>query len=82
MAPVGDLQKEIRGRTVGYIGGAFGLVAGLAWNEAITTLINQLFPVAKDSLLIKFLYAIILTIVVVIVIKYIEKALNPSTPQS
>ena len=29
-----ELKKEVREKTLGYILTAFGLVAGLAWNEA------------------------------------------------
>jgi uncharacterized membrane protein YuzA (DUF378 family) len=43
---------------------AFGLVAALAWNEAIQSLFKQIFG-AKGSLLSLFLYAIIVTIVAV-----------------
>jgi hypothetical protein len=68
--------RELRGRTATYIGGAFGLVAGLAWNEAITSFINYVFPLEKNTLLIKFLYAIAVTIVVVILVSYLEKKLR------
>jgi len=71
-----ELNKEIRGRTLGYVSAALGLVAGLAWNEAIAEMINQFFPLAKDTVAVKFLYAIIVTIVVVILIKYMEKIIN------
>jgi hypothetical protein len=69
-------MKEIRGRTATYIGGAFGLVAGLAWNEAITSLIAYVFPLEKNTLLIKFLYAIAVTVVVVLLVSYLEKKLR------
>lgn len=59
--------KEVKTRTIGYVVGAFGLVAGLAWNEAIKSLINYLFPLDKNSLMAQFIYAIILTIVLVVV---------------
>lgn len=68
--------RELRGRTATYIGGAFGLVAGLAWNEAITSFINYVFPLEKNTLLIKFLYAIAVTIVVVLLVSYLEKKLR------
>jgi hypothetical protein len=74
-----ELNKEVKGRAMTYIGTAFGLVAGLAWNEAITERINVLFPISKDSVWIKFIYAIILTIAVVIVIKQLEKFANKET---
>lgn len=61
------LKKEIRQQTTGYILAAFGLVAGLAWNEAIKSLIEFLFPVSVDSLWIKFVYALLVTLVIIII---------------
>jgi hypothetical protein len=60
-----NIKNEIRIKAVGYIIGAFGLVAALAWNDAIKSLINHLFPLDKDSVPAKFIYAIIITIIVV-----------------
>lgn len=45
---------------------AFGLVAALAWNAAIQSLFDTLLPGAGD-LAAKFLYAVIVTVVVVLV---------------
>lgn len=70
-----DIQ-EIRSRTFGYVSAALGLVAGLAWNEAITGLINILFPIDKNTVAVKFLYAIIITGVVVLLIRYLDRFLN------
>lgn len=65
------LRREIRERTAGYIIAALGLVVGLAWNEAIKGLIEYLFPLAQDTLLAKFIYAAILTLVLVIFSMYV-----------
>ena len=35
-----DLKSGMREKALTYIGGAFGLVAGLAWNDAIKELIQ------------------------------------------
>ena len=43
---------------------AFGLIAALAWNEAIKGLINKFF-VSGDGLLATFVYAIVVTIIAV-----------------
>jgi hypothetical protein len=51
------------------------LVAGLAWNEAIRGLIDYAFPVSVNLLLAKFGYAIIMTIVLVILSIYITHAI-------
>ena len=64
------LRREIREKTTGYILAAFSFVAGLAWNEAIKSFIDQFFP-NKDSILIKFLYAVIVTVIIVVVTIYL-----------
>jgi hypothetical protein len=72
-ASQGNLKKEIRSRTVGYIVGALGLVAGLAWNEAIRQLIDVIFPLGHNSIWAKFIYAIIITAIVVWVSMYLMR---------
>ncbi len=71
-----QLQKELKARTFGYISAALGLVAGLAWNEAITALIEKLFPLSKDTVMVKFFYAVLVTIVIVVLIQYLDKLIN------
>lgn len=66
-------QKEFRTRTVGFIATALGLVVGLAWNDAISTLIQILFPLDKNTVIAKFVYALALTIVVVSVVILLMK---------
>lgn len=65
-----DLRREGRERTLGYIIGAFGLVAGLAWNDAVKVLIETLFPVKANSILAKFSYAAIMTVIAVVAAAY------------
>ncbi len=76
-----DLNKELKGKTIGYISGALGLVAGLAWNDAISNMIDTLFPLSKDSIGIKFLYAVIVTIAVVILVKNLESIISREDSQ-
>jgi uncharacterized BrkB/YihY/UPF0761 family membrane protein len=44
---------------------ALGLVAALAWNEAIQQLFNQIFGEAGGALAAKFFYAFLVTLVVI-----------------
>ncbi len=74
-----NLHHELRERTSGYIVAALSVVAGLAWNEAIRGLIDYIFPVSKDSLLVKFAYAIIITVIVVLVTVSILRVLGKKT---
>ena len=76
---IDDNVREIRSRTFGYVSTALGLVAGLAWNDAIRVLIESVFPLARNTIAVKFLYAVIVTAVVVLLIRYIEKLTAPKT---
>lgn len=66
-------EKEIRTQGVGYIVTALGLVAGLAWNEAIKNIIDTFFPNTNDTILAKLSYAIVVTIIVVILGIYLTR---------
>ncbi len=61
-----NLRNEIKEKTTGYILTAFGLVAGLAWNDAITSAIKLYFP-GENNIWAKFIYAVIITIAVIII---------------
>ena len=71
-----EIKKEIKQRVSGYILAAFGLVAALAWNDAIKSLIEYFFPLNKNTVLIKFLYAVLITFIMVIISIYLTKLLS------
>lgn len=60
------MTSEVLDKIVQLLTAAFGLVAALAWNEAVQGLFRALFPEAGD-LLAKFVYAGVVTVVVVFV---------------
>lgn len=68
-----EFQREVREKTLGYIITAFGLVAGLAWNDAIKMFIERFFPDPGNGLKAKFLYAVVITAVVVFISLYISR---------
>lgn len=70
------VSREMAQKTLGYVLASFGLVAGLAWNEAVKSLIEFMFPFANDSLLAKFVYALIMTVVVIVVTVYLARVLG------
>ncbi|MBI4708769.1 MAG: hypothetical protein HY764_01030 [Candidatus Portnoybacteria bacterium] len=70
------IKEEIRKSTAGYVMTALGLVAGLAWNEAIKAFIDFLFPLKQNTLLAKFIYALAITFFVVLASIYIAKFLG------
>ena len=76
-----ELRSKIKEQTAGYMTAALGLVAGLAWNDAIKSLIEAVFPFAKGGIFVKFIYAVVITMVVVFVGNYILKSSNNDTEE-
>jgi len=70
------IKKEIQEKISGYILAAFGLVAALAWNDAIKGLIEYFIPLSKNTVLAKFIYAVALTFAVAVVSIYLTKLLS------
>ena len=64
---------EVRERTMGYILAALGFVVALAWNDAIKTFIETLFPLDKNSVWAKFVYALIVTVIIVVATIFLTK---------
>jgi len=60
--------------------GAFGLIAGLAWNDAVRSAIEHFYP-PGEGISAKFMYAVVITIVVAIFIYIITKWLVPKKPE-
>ena len=71
-----ELEREVREKTLGYIITSFGLVAGLAWNDAIKAFIERFFSDPKNGLQAKFLYAFVMTILVVAISLYLSRLLK------
>jgi len=61
-----NIRNEIRTKMLSYIVAALGLVAGLAWNDAIKALIETVFPGEKNNLTAKFGYAFLITVIIVL----------------
>jgi len=76
---IDEVKNEVRQKTMTYIAGGFGLVAGLAWNDAIKSTIDLLFPASGGSIIAKFIYALVITLVVVVVLTSIGRFLNDKT---
>ena len=60
---------------------AFGLIAALAWNTAITDLIKQYLPPGK-GIGPEFLYAIIITLLAILVTVQLGKAAEKAGAKS
>ena len=67
------LKDEVMTQIAALLTAAFGLIAALAWNGAIQALFKQIFG-TTDSLTAQLSYAIIVTIIAVIVTIWIARA--------
>ncbi len=68
------LRHEVVEKTVGYVVTAFGVVAGLAWNEAVKELIDYVYPAQNaNTLAAKFLYALLITTIIIILSVYLVR---------
>lgn len=70
------MKQKVRQQTVGYMTAALGLVAGLAWNDAVKSLIEKIYPADKGGVLAKFWYAIIITLMIVLISTYLLEFAN------
>ncbi|NTU69742.1 hypothetical protein HGB13_02895 [bacterium] len=67
------LQVEIINTVKNLVVTSLGLVAALAWNEAIKKAFELFFPDKSNGLKAMFLYAILVTLVIVLVTYYVSR---------
>ncbi|MFZ2682027.1 MAG: DUF5654 family protein [Patescibacteria group bacterium] len=60
------VQGAVADQTMSYVTAALGVVAGLAWNDAVKSAIDYFFPAESATIVAQFLYAIIVTLIVVV----------------
>ncbi|MBQ7621891.1 MAG: hypothetical protein IJV47_01185 [Candidatus Methanomethylophilaceae archaeon] len=72
----GALKVQLLETFAALITAAFGLVAALAWNETIKDLVALIFPNEDDTIWGNLVYAIIVTILAVIMTYWISKTLS------
>jgi ABC-type Mn2+/Zn2+ transport system permease subunit len=68
------LKEDVYTQIAALLTAAFGLVAALAWNGAIQAIFKQVFGTV-DSIPAQLSYAIIVTVIAVIVIIWIARVL-------
>ncbi len=76
-----DLRIEILEKISSLAAAGFGLVAALAWNDAIKGIFNHFFPQPGDNIIALTGYALIITILVVIITVQLGRAVNLAKKQ-
>ena len=71
-----NLKIEILEKVSTLATAGLGLVAALAWNDAITAIFSQLFPKPGDNIWALVAYALFITIIIVIITLQLSRALN------
>jgi len=71
-----EARKFAKLKSFDFISAGLGIVAGLAWNEAIKAFIEYFFPLNQSSIAAKFIYAVFITLFVVLLTFYFSKALG------
>jgi uncharacterized membrane protein len=79
-APV-PLKVEVLDKIAALVTAAFGLVAALAWNEAIKAVFREIFG-AEDAIGPMLIYAIAVTIVAVILTIVVARAASKAKSQA
>lgn len=65
-----EIKQQIKHKMIEYVGAALGLVAALAWNDAIKSAIDYFF-ITGNSVVAKLVYAVLISIIVVTVTYYL-----------
>jgi len=59
-----------------YIITGISVVVGFSWNDAIRQFINEYFPIKSDAIQAKFIYCLLITFFLVLVIRYMPDTSN------
>lgn len=74
-----ELRKEFVEKTITLILAGFGLVAALAWNEAIKSLLDLYLGAGRTSIMAKFIYAILVTAMIVLISRKLSVLAKPKS---
>lgn len=79
-------SKEVRAafadQTMSYVTAALSVVAGLAWNDAVKAAITHFFPAEASSIAAQFLYALLMTVVVVLLTLVLRRVIGLVKPKA
>jgi len=76
-----NLKIEVLEKVSSLATAGFGLVAALAWNDAIKAVFAEFFPSPGDNILALIAYALVITILVVIITIQLGRAVNLAKKQ-
>ncbi len=78
---VKSLREEILDKMGALVTAAFGLVAALAWNEAIKAIFKEVFG-TQETWIPMIIYASVVTVIAVVITLIIAKGISKAKRQS
>jgi hypothetical protein len=75
-----EARAALADQTMAYVTAALSVVAGLAWNDAVKAAITYYFPAQASSIAAQFLYAILMTVVVVVLTMILRRVIGLVRP--
>ena len=75
-----EYVSDLRIRTAHYIIAGFSLVVGLSWNDTIKHVIDVAFPLQRDAIYMKVIYSLLITLILIIIIKYLPDTSSQLPP--
>lgn len=75
------MGQEAKDKLLTYIVSAFAFVAGFAWNDAIKSLIDYFFPLGGGTVWAKLIYALAVTVIVVLATILLTRFFNKKDQQ-
>ena len=76
-----EVRAALADQTMAYVTAALSVVAGLAWNDAVKAAILYYFPAQASSIAAQFLYAALMTIVVVLLTLILRRVIGLVRPK-
>lgn len=68
-----NIASDFKTRSLGYILTSCSLIVAMSYNEFAKQAINTYFPLQSDTLIAKFIYALILTLVLILLFDLFKK---------
>jgi len=71
-----SFETDFKSKALGFAITGFSVIVGMSYNETLKTIINRFFPLNSDVIAARILYSLVLTLLLVILIDYIQRLDN------
>ena len=75
-----NYAKELKTKSSHYILTGFSIVVALSWNDTVKTTVNKIFPLETDAIMMRVIYSLFITLILIIIIKYMPDTAQELPP--